>query len=311
MSALLDHVWGVSPAQDRVWAQVSGLSPHLADHRLFMVLQAFIDDSYTRNGIFALGGYVATAENWANFSKEWEAMLPYGTRAKNGKFHFKMSEMAASGRMDRVPAFYKIIEKYVMCAVSLVVNIPDIVRAQNRIWSPNVNINYGYANKPHWLTYRALLDMFHQHRASGLLDDTVPPGQKVDFYFDNQSGKAEIIASWDDYVANRGEGITELYGATPRFENDQEFLPLQAADFWAWWIRRAYETRAVDRIFEKLDFGTWKGERIFNRIGGELDEELLSRSFRNFLWELLKERNELRIIYDVKFSPVALLGNAP
>jgi hypothetical protein len=33
-----------------------------------MVLQAFIDDSYTPNGVFVLGGYVASAEAWAELS---------------------------------------------------------------------------------------------------------------------------------------------------------------------------------------------------------------------------------------------------
>jgi hypothetical protein len=77
--------------------------------------QAFIDDSRTKpSGEFVLGGHVAPAEKWVAFSGEWEGLLPLGTRAKNGKFHFKMAEMAKSPeRMARVPRFYELIEKYV------------------------------------------------------------------------------------------------------------------------------------------------------------------------------------------------------
>jgi hypothetical protein len=62
-----------------------------------MNCQAFIDDSRTKpSGEFVLGGHVAPAEKWVAFSGEWGGLLPLGTRAKNGKFHFKMAEMAKS-----------------------------------------------------------------------------------------------------------------------------------------------------------------------------------------------------------------------
>lgn len=54
--------------------------------------QAFIDDSTTPGGEFVLAGHIAPAEAWAKFAKEWEELLPFGTLAENGKYHFKMSE---------------------------------------------------------------------------------------------------------------------------------------------------------------------------------------------------------------------------
>jgi hypothetical protein len=60
--------------------------------------QAFIDDSYSSED-FVIGGYIGTAETWAAFAKDWEVIRPLGTRAKNGRQHFKMSEMAHQGRM--------------------------------------------------------------------------------------------------------------------------------------------------------------------------------------------------------------------
>ena len=56
-----------------------------------MVFQAFIEDSYTRDGEFVLAGHIATEEAWVQFSKEWEELLPSGgTLAANGEYHFKM-----------------------------------------------------------------------------------------------------------------------------------------------------------------------------------------------------------------------------
>ena len=123
MSGLPEHVWGVSAAQDRVFAQICGMAPSRAVGRLFVILQAYIDDSYTKDGVFVLGGYVASVESWAAFSKEWEKLLPYAKRARNGQFHFKMNEMAK--HMDRVRAFYRIIEKHVLLSVFWKVGIAE------------------------------------------------------------------------------------------------------------------------------------------------------------------------------------------
>lgn len=38
-------------------------------------------------------------------------------------------------------------------------------------------------------------------------------------------------------------------------------MALQAADFWAWWVRRWYEEDAIDwpDKMKALDFGLWRG----------------------------------------------------
>ena len=70
---------------------MTGLSSSKAVGRILMVMQAFIDESYDRNGVCVLAGYLASAETWAHFSKERDELLPvFGTRAKNGKFRFEL-----------------------------------------------------------------------------------------------------------------------------------------------------------------------------------------------------------------------------
>lgn len=60
------------------------------------MLQAYVDESETEDGALALGGLISTPERWAEFTREWEAMLKHGTLASSGDYHFKMSEMAIS-----------------------------------------------------------------------------------------------------------------------------------------------------------------------------------------------------------------------
>ena len=103
------------------------------------------------------------------------------------------------------------------------------------------------------------MDMFHVNRER--LTKYLPLSEKVDFYFDDQIGeKKSIIASWDDYVRTRLPEHKQFYGATPRFEDDRDFLPLQAADLWAWWVRKWEEEGTPEKIFLP-NFGEWEHKR--------------------------------------------------
>jgi hypothetical protein len=222
--------------------------------------QAFIDDSRTKpSGEFVLGGHIAPAEQWARFSKEWEKLLPLGTRAKSGNFHFKMAEMAyVPERMERVPLFYEVIEKYVTLSISCRMNTEDFARAQERMqvgaarlgW----HINLNRWNNPYYFLFRALIDNFHQKRDEKLAS-LIPPDEVVQFYFDDQAEKKFIRNAWDGWVAHRPEEIRHRYGTEPRFENDEEFLALQAADLWAWKVRDWYEEDAIDLPDKMKRFG--------------------------------------------------------
>jgi hypothetical protein len=276
MLSILDHRWGLSAAQDRVWAQVSGLAPSKAGKRLFMVLQAFIDESIDEGATFVLGGCISTAESWAAFSGEWEELLPgFGVLDSNGRYSFKMKEMAAlQERMDRVVAFYRVIEKHVLGLVSVKINIAELERAKSRIFVPNAIIEWDKFH-PYMVAYRYLLDKFHIERPK--MTQAIPLNEKIDFYFDERAEKKVIISTWDDYVSKRPDAVRDFYGATPRFEDDNDFLPLQAADFWVWWVRKWYAEGTPEKIM-KRDFGEFqhmgipgKGTLIVNMAVGEDD----------------------------------------
>jgi hypothetical protein len=268
MNALLNHVWGKSPAQDRVWAQVTGLRPDGAVRRLLMALnfQAFVDDSRSKDE-FVLGGHIATAENWAHFSKEWEELLPFATRDKNGSLRFKMTEMAGNPeRVARVEVFYRALEKYSAASISCRMNLDDFEQAYERVQALaarlNWSVDFAKWKNPYYFLFRGLMDRFHDHRET--MKEFIPLDEQVDFIFDNQSEKSFILAAWDEIVEIRPKEVQKYYGATPRFEDDLKFLPLQAADLWAWWVREWYEEDSApmpDKM-RRLDFGgIWRGKK--------------------------------------------------
>jgi hypothetical protein len=249
-----------------------------------MVLQAAIDESYTEGGVFVLAGYIASAEAWARFSKEWEILLPTSTRGPRGKYRFKMNEMI--NYIDKVPPFYRVIEDHVIMSVSLKINLDDFARAKSRIWSDNTYIVWGPPSDPHWFAAAMLLSKFHRVRYEDQkMVDWLPPDKKVDFYFDNRSGSGVLLDFWDEFLDSEPKEIRELYGAQPRFENDEEFPPLQAADFWAWWVREGYESGKLEN-YTAGDFGAWKETRhvrhaLLAMSEDDIAEELINQIQRS------------------------------
>jgi hypothetical protein len=245
--------------------------------------QAFLDESAPKDASsgdveFVLAGHIATADAWEEFSEEWRELLPLGTRASNGNFHFKMAEMARTPESrDRVRHFYAVIEKYVLTSISVRVNLEYFARAHERLemagrfhnWPP---IPQRLWKNPYFYAFRGLLDKFHESMFGGV----VPMDEKVEFIFDDKSEKNPILKGWDSYILNRDESVREHYRSPPRFENDQEFLPLQAADLWAWQVRQWYEEDSIAHPpkMEAFDFGKWHGKQRKNIILSS-DEETI------------------------------------
>jgi hypothetical protein len=271
MNALLEHVWGRSRAQDLVWKHVTGLAPTRAVRRLIMVLnfQAFMDESVgvPPHGDFVLAGYIAPAQVWAAFSKDWEEALPLGLKGKDGKYYFKMSEMAlVPERMARVKRFSEIIDLHPLIPISCRLNLGEFENALSRFHAFAARMGWNvdmqsWAN-PYFFSFRLLLDLFHQQKH--MLEHVIPLDEKVDFIFDDRTEKKYIRKVWDDSVEGKEPEMRERFGAEPRFEKDaDDFVALQAADFWAWWVREWYEEDNYDppEKMANFDFGLWRGKK--------------------------------------------------
>ena len=92
------------------------------------------------------------------------------------------------------------------------------------------------------------MDKFHAERPN--MGEWIPDDQKIDFIFDRHSAKGAIDTMWENYMKQRPEELKKYYGAGPSFKDDEEFMPLQAADFWAWWVRKWYLDGTPEKIIE-------------------------------------------------------------
>lgn len=271
------------------------MGPRRAVRRWLMALQfqAFMDESQSSEE-FVLAGYVATAETWAKFALDWEQLLRFGTIAKNGKRHFKMSEMAYQGKMEDVPKFYAVIDKYGFVPVSFRINMDAYRNAQEKMRSlalqMNWTINWGLWGNLYYFSFREFLHNFHIQRP--LIEDAIPLTEKVDFYFDDRSESAPIMAAWSEIRRQFPEEVSKYFGANPRFEDDQEFLGLQAADLWAWWVRRWHEednSEKPDRMRD-YDFDGWRG-KFRKRLHFNAEEHQIFDAFKSIAMENLLAGN--------------------
>lgn len=237
MAAAVMHKWGESPAADRVIGPLSGLAPSMWERRVLMNLQAYIDESQDEE-FFTLAGYIAAPQDWAKFAQEWEKILHFAFIGPNNVRRFKMSEMHSGGRADYANVFYHVIQQHVRSGISITFKISDLGRALDRITLDGKPINWGLWRNPYVFAVRGMTDFLNRCR------DEVPanilgPDDKIDFIFDDKKfEKSVIITGWDMIRENMPKETAALYGISPRFEDDEEYMPLQAADFWAWWIRR-------------------------------------------------------------------------
>ena len=202
-----------------------------------MNLQAYLDES-SDSKFFVLAGYIATPKAWAEFARDWEEILHFATRGPDGRHRFKMSEMAHNGRMADVPIFYRVIEKHVQSGVSVAFQLDHLSSALSRITLNGAPIDWGLWRNPYIFAVRALTDFLNRLR------DEIPSAvinqfDGIDFYFDERKfEKTVIIPGWEEIKKGMPPEMVKLYGATPKFEKDEDYLPLQAADLWAWWVRR-------------------------------------------------------------------------
>jgi hypothetical protein len=264
-----------------------------------MVLQyqAFIDES-DKNEEFVLGGYIQTAEVWANFVRDWKPLLALGVKDKYGNLQFHMTQMKE--RMNDVKLFSDVIDKHNLFPVSFRMNLPCFRRAisvvEERFAQYRVEIDWERWSDPYYFSFRHFLHGFHQKRHA--IEPEIPLSDKIDFYFDRRGEGAVISQAWEDVRARMTEEEEELYGENPRFENKQDFLGLQAADFWAWWVREWYEEddSEVPTRLRLQDFRGWRGKRRLN-ITSSASEEYIIEALTNMTLETLSKRGLIRATF--------------
>jgi len=240
-----------------------------------MVLQAFFDDSKTDGAALILAGYVASAENWARFSDEWKEVLSIRPRWRR----FKASEVCASSdeiTRERVRFHYNVIKKHVLADICVAVPLSVFQTVCNECSLTGADAN------PYFFAWNCLITTItnNVHRLA--------INQPIELYFDSQSEKTKVLLAWEYLEPQMPRRWRKLIKGMPAFKDDEDVMPLQAADFVAWWRRKAFVERGTlyrnppqPVPWESDDgaYGHLYGETDYSRIRAAL---LRSREFTRF-----------------------------
>lgn len=233
---------------DQIRLLVSGLPKGKRESRLLMVIeryQAWVDDSGNEpnDKYFVLAGFVARADCWESFSDDWQAALKISPALD----YFKMKEAAAlneqfsrrrgwdEGKRDeRIELLTGIIQKYAALRIHASIKHAEFDQYIKSL--PAISRTLATDHPYLYLAQQLIL-------TTALYQDRLDVHEPCDFIFDKQLGfSAEMAEAWPNFEAlvkaQTHRNIGRFLGSEPIYRDDKCFVPLQAADLYAWQIRK-------------------------------------------------------------------------
>jgi hypothetical protein len=234
-------------AAAQVWRLVSGYAPGKRENRFMVVLvdpQLVADASGNDplSPFFVFGGFIAPAAQWAAFSEDWQTALDLPPKLD----YFKMTQAAnMSGefdpdkgwteqkRDDRIITLARIIRHHASVRVSAWIRRSDY---DTHIMSLPVPRRHLGIDSPYVMLVNQLV------MAIAVMGDQHGIMSPCDYIFDTEQGfDEEIFVAWPNIkwllqMSARSD-IAQFVGERPIYRDDKTFLPLQAADLYAWQVR--------------------------------------------------------------------------
>lgn len=214
--------------------------------------QAVIDDSGSepQSRVFVLAGFAASASAWKNFAVEWRAALDAPPKLE----YFKMTEAANFGgqfdrakgwdeakRDDRLISLTRIINKHAHLIIHAAVRNDHFEKYIKSIPAPERSLAI---DSPYVLMFTQII------LAMATFGDRLQVRDACDFIFDEQGAfSKEALANWPTLKAlldiSPRSDLGKFVGSPPIFRDDKAFLPLQAADLYAWHIRQHFSRNQI------------------------------------------------------------------
>jgi hypothetical protein len=211
-----------------------GLSPELAEGAVVVILDAFADDSQNDDH-YIVAGFVAPMARWGRFDSEWFSVLETSPRlgfyrasdADNlGVPGTQFEHFAQAQRDQRIAALARVIPTGTCCfGFRCTISKADF----HELYSPTFHPVW---KDPYYLCAHLIVGRI-------CFDLAAVPGIKtVDFIFD-EHGKVgrRFEGMYDRLIKHVLLPLFPFMGKV-RHESKKDFLPLQAADMQAGWIKR-------------------------------------------------------------------------
>ncbi|ANL40411.1 MULTISPECIES: DUF3800 domain-containing protein [Rhizobium] len=257
-----------------------------------MSWHAYIDESYNpERDAYVIGGCIATESQWTEFSAEWQSFTErFGRIDAAKRRYFHMAEM--THRLEEVGFFYSVISRHVPVFISARFNRSEFDRARRRIYIPGATIEWDPANY-YWIAFRCLMDKFHLERPQ--LERSIPLEEVVQFHMDDTYDRKSVERMWEEYILHRPDDIRDRYADAPIFEDDKTVPPLQAADFWVWWVREWIERGTPQRIL-RHDFVEFAKPAVHQSPRVTIDIEFSEEQFLPTIARMAKRQSGREVI---------------
>jgi Protein of unknown function (DUF3800) len=198
------------------------------------MLEAFFDDSGSdlQSPVFVLAGFVLPRERWKPFSIAWRNVLDQEPRLN----YFKMAEAwsfqgefkhgwNAALRDQRVFELADLIRNYEPVRI-------DCAVRRDHFNFFRQGLRGDAWQDPYFICFYYIITLCVEY----LLDRD--DEAVCDFIFDEQGAIGDHAAGWWPVAKLlAGELIVERMVSEPIFRDDKQYLPLQAADLYAWQMR--------------------------------------------------------------------------
>ena len=205
-----------------------------------MPMQVMVDDSgygITQSPAFVMAGLIASAEHWATLSDRWRECLDEPPAIA----YLKMYE--AAGRKEQFSNWRaSAVEKKVRSLVSILIDAAPTVLMITVDHAATVSIKEPGSDREFIISpYMQAYHGFIMAAAHELADQGVT--ERFEIFFDEQPSQGQKAKRW--YPVMRllaAKDIRPILPLEPHFQDDIDFLPLQAADIIAWHTRRYVST---------------------------------------------------------------------
>jgi len=183
---------GPPQPSESIWALVSGLPADKRRNRLLSMLQVFVDESESvGDGIYAMAGYISTAENWVRFIGEWEEVKSRVPRIESFKFSECIKQKgqfygcSEDASLDKMAELYDIIGKHALAYVTSAVQPKKYKEVFSGIREQKV-VRSSYA----LLLFTLITGLMRHMETLGL-------NGPVEFIFDNQVMEEwKVLDAW-------------------------------------------------------------------------------------------------------------------
>ncbi len=225
-----------------------------------MALHLYADDSTSdAAGVFVFAGLIAEGSVWAAFSAEWLAVLHDAPRIevfKMSKAHSLNQGLSPLERDNKVARLASLLAKHGVIGFSVTLDTQAFDRYFKGKFEQRFDhilptaVIYLVSQVAHW---------YAKERRQGRVALT--------FDFDERGG--DVRSLWDDRA--RSNAFFAIFPQTPLFEREDDVGALQAADLFAWHVRRQLEVKrgaagpthsaAADFLSKMVQYNSYVGER--------------------------------------------------